>query len=300
VKLGLLTPVLTLSPGKYAAWELDGTIDDVARIAATAEGLGYEYMTCSEHIAIPVDGPFKAGEGSRGPRYWDPLATYGYLAARTSRLRFTTLVLVLPYHHPLDVAKRYGTLDRICGGRLNLGVGAGYLQPEFELLGAPFERRNARTDDAIRALRASFARREPVYHGVFFDFEGMLVDPCGVQEDIPLWVGGQTPRSLRRAVELADVWCPFSLTTEQLRTWLDEAAGTDAWHERPRPLDVSVSTTVDPLAAPDAAAATMEALRDAGVTKVSLRFVHDSVDRYLEQLDAMAELAGARGLADAG
>ena len=119
--------------GVYAEWEVDGTISDLARIAQAADQLGYEYLTCSEHVAIPVDAPTDLGPG---PRYWDPLATFGYLAAVTSRIRLTTLVLVLPYHHPLDIAKRYGTLDRICGGRLNLGVGVGYLRPEFDLLGA--------------------------------------------------------------------------------------------------------------------------------------------------------------------
>src|SRR5207248_1012900 len=110
----------------------DGTIDDVRRIAEAADRLGYDYLTCSEHVAIPSDAM-----DLPGPRYWDPLATFGYLAAFTSRIRFTTSVLVLSYHHPLDIAKRYGGLDRISGGRLNLGVGAGYLEPEFRVLGAP-------------------------------------------------------------------------------------------------------------------------------------------------------------------
>ena len=169
MQFGLLTPVLSLSPGKHAAWEMDGTIDDVARIAEAADGLGYDYMTCSEHVAIPVDHEGGFGGGQRpGARYWDPLPTFAYLAARTRRIRFTTLVLVLSYHHPLDVAKRYGSLDRICHGRLNLGVGVGYLKPEFELLGIPFEDRNARSDDALQAIRASFGRSIPEYEGPYF------------------------------------------------------------------------------------------------------------------------------------
>jgi probable F420-dependent oxidoreductase len=301
MRFGLLTPVLSLSPGKHSAWELDGTIDDVATIAQTAEDLGYDYLTCSEHVAVPVDreGGFGGGQNP-GARYWDPLPTFAYLAARTRRIRFTTLVLVLSYHHPLDVAKRYGSLDRICNGRLNLGVGVGYLKPEFELLGIPFDDRNARGDDALRAIRASFGRTTPAYEGPFYRFSGMVVDPCGLQRDIPIWVGGRTRRSLRRAVELGDAWCPFALSAEQLRSWVDEAANTDAWQARPRPLDVAVSTIVDPQRAPDQTAARVTALRDAGATTLTLRFAQDSIGHYLEQLEAMMELVAARGLATDG
>ena len=119
-KFGLLTPVLSLVPGEHAEWECDSGIDEVRRVAEAADRLGYDYLTCSEHVAIPA-----SGAGLPGPRYWDPLATFGYLAAHTSRIRLTTSVLVLGYHHPLDIAKRYGTLDQICGGRLNLGLGVG-------------------------------------------------------------------------------------------------------------------------------------------------------------------------------
>ena len=93
----------------------------------------------------------------RGTRYWDPLATLGYLAARTQRIRLATNVLVLAYHHPLEIAKRYGTLDKVSNGRLILGVGVGSLKEEFDLLGAPFDDRGPRGDDALRALRASLS-----------------------------------------------------------------------------------------------------------------------------------------------
>jgi probable F420-dependent oxidoreductase len=286
--LGLLTPVQNLSRGKYAEWEVDGTISDIARIAQAADRLGYEYLTCSEHVAIPVEVPTGPGPG---PRYWDSLSTFGYLAAITTRIRFTTLVLVLPYHHPLDIAKRYGTLDRICGGRVNLGVGVGYLRPEFDLLGANFDERNERSDDAIRALRTSFGRREPTYKGTYFEYAGMIIDPHGVQTDVPIWVGGQTRRSLRRAIELGDVWCPFSLATEQVAGWLTEAKAKEQWHARGRPLGVALSTILDPMGAPDQTADTMGELREAGATKLTLRFVNHSLEQYLEQLEAMVEVA---------
>ena len=105
-----------------------------------------------------------------------------------------------------------------------LGVGVGSLEPEFELVGAAFADRGARGDDALRALRVSFGRQLPEYHGEFYDYEGLLVDPCGVQQTVPLWIGGRTPRSLRRAVELADGWVPFGLSTAEQAEMLDPGA----------------------------------------------------------------------------
>ena len=218
MKLAIATPVVTNVAKAHAAWERDGTIEDVAVIAETADRLGYDHLTCSEHIGIPA-----AEAPRRGARYWDPLATFGYLAARTKQIRFATYVLVLGYHHPLEIVKRYGTLDQVSGGRLVLGVGVGSLQEEFELLGAPFEDRGARADDALRALRATLHSNEPSYEGDHYTFGGFTVDPCARQEHVPIWVGGRTPRSLRRAVELADGWCPFSVSPATAAEWLPRA-----------------------------------------------------------------------------
>jgi len=156
MRLGITPPLFTMTPRGYAPWEVDAVFDDVVPLVEAADRLGYEYLTCSEHVIIPDDVA-----AVRGGRYWDPLATFGYLAARTTRIRFATYVVVLGYHHPLAIAKRYGTLDRITNGRLILGVGVGSLQQEFELLGADFDHRGARGDDALRALRSSFGRLHP-------------------------------------------------------------------------------------------------------------------------------------------
>jgi probable F420-dependent oxidoreductase len=287
VKFCLMTPVLSLVPGVHADWERDGTLDDVVRIAEAADRLGYDYLTCSEHVAVPADGMDLAG-----PRYWDPLPTFGYLAARTARIRLLTWVLVLPYHHPLEIAKRYGTLDRICGGRLTLGVAPGYLAQEFRALGAPFEDRGPRTDDAIRAVRASFGRSMPSYEGPYYRFENMIVDPCGLQQDVPIWIGGRTPRSLRRAVALGDGWCPFAISPRRAAQWLAAARDTESWEQRDKPLEVVLSThrPLDPSGAPQEALDLVEESRDAGITTVPLRFVHHSLAHYLEQLEAMRNL----------
>src|SRR4030088_3574931 len=158
MRLGIVTPVLTMLPGAHARWEETAGIAEVEHVVVETERLGYHHVTCSEHVAIPVDAA-----ATRGARYWDPLSTFGYLAAKTHTIRLATHVLVLGYHHPLAIAKRYGTLDRVCGGRLILGVGVGSLQEESALLAAPFADRGARADDALRALRASLGVTEPSY-----------------------------------------------------------------------------------------------------------------------------------------
>jgi alkanesulfonate monooxygenase SsuD/methylene tetrahydromethanopterin reductase-like flavin-dependent oxidoreductase (luciferase family) len=200
---------------------------------------------------------------------------------------------VLGYHHPLDIAKRFGTLDRISGGRLVLGFGVGYLQQEFELLGVPFADRGARADDAIRAVRASFGRPMPEYDGPYYRFSGMVIDPCGVQEDVPIWIGGRTRRSLRRAVELGDAWWPFAVSPRRAGGWLAEAASTEAWERRERPLEVVLASprALDPVGAPDATAELVRSVIGAGASTLSVWFAHDSLDHYLEQMEAMVGLA---------
>src|ERR1700704_3522279 len=154
MKIGIVTPVLTLLPRAHARWEETGTLDDVVDIAREAERLGYHHLTCSEHVAIPVDVA-----KTRGGRYWDPLATFGFVAAHTETIRLATHVLVLGYHHPLEIAKRYGTLDRVSGGRLVLGVGVGSLEEEFALLGAPVVARGQQADEALHLLRSSLSQK---------------------------------------------------------------------------------------------------------------------------------------------
>jgi probable F420-dependent oxidoreductase len=281
VRLSVTTPVVTLLPGGHARWEEEASIEEVARVAEAADALGYHHLTCSEHIGVP-----RAEAGRRGATYWDPLATFGFLAARTSRIRLATNVLVLGYHHPLEIAKRYGTLDRVSRGRLILGVGVGTLREEFELLGAPFEDRGVRADDALRALRASLSIREPAYHGDHHSFEGLVVDPCAVQERVPIWVGGRTLRSLRRAVSLGDGWAPFGISSADAAAWLGRFD---------LPPDFAVvlqpGRPLDPGGEPGATEERLDALQQAGATIVSAHVVHHSLAHLLEQLEALIRLS---------
>jgi probable F420-dependent oxidoreductase len=285
--VGITTPVLTMLPDADASWEVDGSIDDVATLARVADRLGYSHLTCSEHVVVPTEIA-----AVRGSRYWDPLATFGFLGAVTTRIRFSTNVLVLGYHHPLEIAKRYGTLDQVTGGRVTLGLGVGSLREEFELLGAAFDDRGPRADDAISALRAALSNPLPEYAGPYYRFSDMAVDPCARQPVVPLWIGGRTARSLRRAVELGDGWVPFGLRVAEMGAMVADARRTAAWAARSSPLEVILSNgpPVDPASDPDGARRIVDRLVEAGATGLQLRFVHHSLPHYLEQLEAMAEL----------
>ncbi|MER6899925.1 LLM class flavin-dependent oxidoreductase, partial [Amycolatopsis sp. NPDC000740] len=138
-------------------------------------------------------------------------------------------------------------------------------------------------DDALRALRAALSRRLPEYHGPHYDFAGMIVEPHAVQAKVPLWIGGRTKRSLRRAVELADGWVPFGLSLEELRRMLDTVELPDGFQvvlSPGRPLDPGTAACRDRLAR----------VLEAGATTVSARIAAKSADHYREQLEALAEL----------
>lgn len=282
MRLGINSPVVTAVPGVHSPWERTAGIEELGAVAEAADRLGFDHLTCSEHVAVPVDIAEQ-----RGGTYWDPLSTFGHLAARTSRIRFATQVLVLGYHHPLEIAKRYGTLDRVSGGRLVLGLGVGSLEEEFRLLGADFEGRGAIADDALAALRASLSRREPAYHGEHFDYEGLVVEPHAVQDRVPLWIGGRTPRSLRRALAHGDGWVPFGLPLDRLGEMVGAAALPDGFE-----VVLGAGRPLDPSGDAQGAAEALRKVSDAGATLVSVSLSARSAAHYVEQLEALAAVAG--------
>lgn len=287
MRIGIITPITLLLPRSHNAWEVDAGVDDLVAVARTADRLGYHHLTASEHVAVPVDV-----EARRGKRYWDLLATLSYLAAVTERIKLTTNIVVLPYHHPLEVVKHYGTLDLLSGGRVVLGVGVGSLREEFALLGKPFEGRGALADDAIRCLRATWGHREPEYRGSHFEVGGVVVDPAAPRTGVPIWVGGRTRRSLRRAVELGDAWMPFLLEPDDVRAMLAWVRDLRAWHERARPLDVVLwpEPAVDAIGDRDRIRRQADEFVALGATVLNYRFRSDSIAHHLEQMEALTTL----------
>jgi probable F420-dependent oxidoreductase len=293
LKLGIVTPVLHMNPRfDPPEWEVTASVSDVVEVVQRAESLGYDWVACSEHVAIPA-----AASTVRGGRYWDPFSTLGYFAAQTSRVGLLTHMVVLPYHHPLELVKRLGTLDLLSDGRVIAGVGVGSLKPEFEVLGHAFAGRGDQADDAIRAIRASWGHRLPEYHGSHYDYQDFIVEPSGLDRPLPIWVGGRTRRSLRRALELGDAWMPFGFTLDALTAMLAEPEITTSRqayaeaHGAPLELILAPEPPIDPLGDPGGTRDFLAAYVALGATGFSLRFDHHSKAHYLEEMESMMAVA---------
>jgi probable F420-dependent oxidoreductase len=188
--------------------------------AVLGEELGFWGVTAPDHIVAP-DAWAKSGGGEQ---WFDPFALLSFLAACTSRIRLITHVIVLPYRSPFAVAKAVASIDRLSGGRAVLGVGSGYLKEEFEILGVPFDDRGERTDEALRAITACWTEEPLEFRGRFFSISHAAVAPLPVQRPRPpIWVGGNSMRAVRRAVELGDCWTPFVAEPEDLRRGIERA-----------------------------------------------------------------------------
>ncbi len=280
MRLGITSPVVVQLPGVASAWEADGTPEDLAMIAAAADRLGFDHLTCSEHVAVPVDVA-----AVRGGTYWDPLATLSFLAGQTERIRLATQVLVLGYHHPLEIVKRYGTLDRLSGGRVVLGLGVGTLEEEFNLLGAEFGGRGARADESLAAIRSAWGVEVPQHEGAAYSYSDLMVSPTAVSAQVPLWIGGRTPRSLRRAVELGTGWVPFGLAPDAMAEMLAKAPVPENFE-----IVLAPGRPLDPMGEEEKAQRAILRLRDAGATVVSATVSARSATHYVEQLEALAAI----------
>lgn len=285
VKLGVWLPVVAAHPRfPTPDWERTAGAGELAAIARAADELGYDCVCAPEHVALP------AGRGE-GTLYWDPLTTLGYLAAQTRRIRLAPLVVVLGYHHPLEIVKRYGTLDLISGGRVVLGVGVGGTEGEFALLGASYRDRGKRADDSLAAIRAALGLTRPAYEGPYYSFSGMIVDPT-LRAGTPLWVGGGSRAALRRALRTGHGWAPTGLHPEDAGALLAEL---DPGHDRHPDFEVvflpRAEQVTDPLGDPDGTRSFLARLRGARVTTLLPRILSQSAGHYADQLAALAALA---------
>jgi probable F420-dependent oxidoreductase len=233
----------------------------LVRIAQAAEELGFDHVWVGESILVPESF------GTDLPAL-DPFASLAYLAGTLERIKLGTSIVRLPLHHPVDLAKRTASLQELSGGRLVLGVGVGYDEAEFRLLGQSFEDRGRRMDEALRIIRAIWAG-EPDFHGEYWSFENVRFAP--LPDPAPeVWVGGLSRRSLRRARELGDAWHPNSGDLDNVR------AATELWPEGrviPR-AGLSFEPGASPTLAgpPDEIARRIEALRTAGAAGLVITF----------------------------
>jgi probable F420-dependent oxidoreductase len=268
------------------------TIEAVGR---TADELGFDSVWCNDHLAIPnargdgtAEPAYAAAYGEqRGQSIYEPLIVLAYLAAVTRRVLLGTSVYLLPLRNPLLAARQAVSLDRLSGGRLVLGVGAGWLESEFEAVGVPYRQRGRRTDEAIAMLTSLCAE----------DAGGFLPKPVQ-QPHPPLWIGGRSDAALRRAARVGDAWHPSHLTVDELRRQIPalraecERAGRSAD-------DVTVTTRRKLVRTPTdddralhgdahAIAATVTELEQVGVSHLVVELPGSTEVELLENLDWFA------------
>ncbi|HEY8120658.1 MAG TPA: TIGR03619 family F420-dependent LLM class oxidoreductase [Myxococcota bacterium] len=233
--------------------------------ARAAEDAGLDHVWVQDHVAIPPDD----AEGSGG-RYLDPLGALAFLAGATSRIGLGTGVLNLPYRAPLPTAKAIATLQELSAGRLLLGVGVGWMAPEFRALGVPRAERGARTDAALAFLADCFANDVVEAHGQKFLFLPRPPRP-------PIYVGGAAPHALARAAKWGDGWMPMARDAAALRAPIAELRERFAAAGRGAPAVVVLTgfSRKDPAAA----AAGARALAEAGATHLVFS------ERYADEAD---------------
>jgi probable F420-dependent oxidoreductase len=185
----------------------------IRRVAQRAEQLGYDGIWVSDHIVIPASDVDRFGRV-----FYEPLTVLAYTAACTTRIRLGTTVIILPYRNPVVTAKVLSTLDVLSGGRVTAGMGVGWTEDEFKALGVPFKERGALSDEYIAAFKALWTQEKPAFHGQYVHFENIAFEPKPVQKPhIPIWIGGNSRRAIRRAVALGDGWHPTRPLVEEVR-----------------------------------------------------------------------------------
>jgi probable F420-dependent oxidoreductase len=220
--------------------------EQLASVAQRAEALGFESVWMPEHLVFPTQivsrYPYaKDGVPPINPAtpLLDPLIVLTQIAARTSRIRLGTNIYLLPLRHPLQTARMAMTLDLLSNGRLELGVGVGWLAEEFAAAGIDFETRAGRTREAVRVLKVLWTEAEPEFHGRYFSFDPLKFEPKPVQKPHPpLIFGGETDAALKRAAALGNGWYGVGHSpetaarqTKKLRTLLLECGRGDAKFE---------------------------------------------------------------------
>jgi probable F420-dependent oxidoreductase len=283
---GMVLPVQAQSVLMAESWESSGTVDDLLAVALACEQHGFDNVSVCDHVAIP-----REFAPTMSTTWYDPVATLGYLAGRTSRVKLLSQVYVVPYRHPLQTAKAFATLDALSGGRAVLGVGVGHVKAEFEVLGVPFAERGRVTSEAIAEIRAAFADE---YGSGDFGQAPRPVQSGGP----PIWVGGSTVAARRRASELGDGWLPqgppeggMTAAIAEINDWRAEAGRAD------RPFAMGAMTALyvgEPdwevgrclAGEPAKLAEHLEHLRSIGATHVQVRFRSRSATELIDQIAA--------------
>jgi probable F420-dependent oxidoreductase len=259
------------------------------RTAVLAEELGYADVWVSDHLAVPTGAAYPPSA-----YVFEPLTTMSWIAAHTKRVGIGTTVLVLPMRHPLNVAKSIATIDQFSGGRVILGVAAGWLEAEFDALGIPFHERGARTDEAITMLRKFWTTDHitesfPVHESTLVSMR-TLPQPA---RHVPLWVGGHADVALRRAIVVGDGWHGAFLSPEQT----EKRVRTLRAGRPEETFAISMRTRWDALLdEEDLIMYEIDRYREVGVTHLVPEPRQRTVDLYMESMEKMASILVRAGV----
>ena len=274
----------------------------IRRTAARAEELGFDSLWVSDHVIVPNANIVNFGE-----TVYDPFVTLSLAAGLTDRVKLGTTVLIVPYRNAVVTAKMVSTLDALSNGRVILGVGAGWVAAESQMLGLPFAERGAMTDEYLRVMRELWTSPEPAFSGRYNQLSDLKFSPRPVQQPHPpVWVGGHSRAALRRTVEFGAAWHPINLSVDKLRAGSAELAGLSEAAGRTQPpaitlrndIRVQLDGTESPPAAhagsvlsgrPDELVSRIEELRQVGVEHLVLEFLSRDGTELDEQMTAFAE-----------
>jgi len=268
----------------------------VVDLARAIEDLGYDEIDLLEHVTVALPAPGRTLTGEAAPDLLEPLVTLGAIAAVTRRIGLGTEILILPQRPPALVAKQVATLDVLSGGRVRLGVGAGWQEPEFDSLGVPFAERGRRLEEGIRLIRRYWTESSVTFQGAFYHAEAMAMDRKPVQPGgPPIWLGGDSEVALRRVGRLGDGWMAMADSQDAVsalprRIATIRAAAEEAGRD---PAAIGVQMRIDPVDDLDGLARRIDRYRDMGVTWIGVSLpaieaagAHD-VDA---QVDALARI----------
>lgn len=267
----------------------NATAEVLRTLGREAEDRGFESIWVAEHVVLfdeyesqypySPDGKFPGG-GDTG--LLEPLTALTYLAAVTDRVRLGTGICLVPQRNPVYTAKQVVDLDCLSGGRVDFGIGVGWLREEFEVLGVPFERRGERTDEYLQVMQSLWTEETSEFHGELYDMRPTRMYPKPVQTPHPpIHVGGESTAAMRRAATYGQGWFSFNRLPEQLDEPLARLDRVLADHGRSRSdIELTVSPYFNPV---DAAA--VEAYRERGVDRLVVLCLAFDADTLRQQLD---------------
>lgn len=210
-------------------------------MAQLAEAVGFESVWTFEHAIVPIDYQSKypySPDGKMGvspdANFLDPLIALSAIAAQTKTIRLGTGVNILPQANPLYVAKQAATLDFVSNGRFELGVGIGWLREEFQAAGTPFEKRGARFDDYIQAMRKIWSGEVVEHKSEFLDWTGFKSMPTPVQDPFPVVIGGTKGKAFERTARYGNGWFAPTGSPDQLAPLIKELDEACAQFSRDR------------------------------------------------------------------